>query len=351
MLRTRKQKKTRGEKGKMRKLIFLLSIVMILGVFFSYGFSENVGNDVLTGLSVETSIAKSKSAGEEDGLAQANVVIVAVTIDESGKITNCVIDTAQTKSYFSKEGKMTTPLDTIYVGKLELGEDYGMIANSAIGKEWNEQSDALSDYVIGKTIEEVKGIALNEESRAIESELASSVTISLSNYIAGIEKAVANAENRGAGSEDKLGIGVVTTLDHSKDATADEEGVAQAYSNIAVVTFDNEGVITSCIIDAVQANVNFNQSGEVTTDLSTIPKTKNELGADYGMIANSDIGKEWDEQADAFAKYVVGKTVEEVTGISLNEEGYPAEAELSSSVTVHIGPFMENIEKAFNAAK
>lgn len=341
----------------MRTLTIVLSIVMILLVIPSYGLSDefsdagNEATEVKTGLSVTTSIEKSTSAGAEDGLAQADSVIVAVTVDDDGKIINCAIDTAQTRINFSDQGKMITQLDKIFVGKQELGEDYGMVVASSIGKEWHEQADAFARYAVDKTIKEVKGIAVNEEGVPTETELTSSVTIHITDYISGIEKAVANAEYRGATADDKLGIGVITTIDMSKDATAEEEGLAQAYSNIAAVTFDSENVTTSCIIDAVQANVQFNQSGEITSDLSVMPKTKNELGDDYGMKVASSIGKEWYEQADAFAKYVVGKTVEEIRGIALDEEGRAAESELTSSVTVHIGPFITIIEKAFNAVK
>ena len=334
----------------MKKIVITLIVLVFLFGLTGSGLSQNAKN-VKTGLSVDTSIAKSTDAGEENGLAQADSTIVAVTVDEDGKIANCAIDSAQTKISFSNSGEIVTPLDKEFVGKQELGEEYGMIVASSIGKEWNEQATALSNYVIGKTVEEVKGIAVNEEGTPTESELTSSVTMHISDYIAGIEEAVVNAENLGAEADDKLGIGVMTTIDRSKDATAEEEGLAQAYSNIAAVTFNHEGVITSCIIDAVQADVNFNQEGEITTDLSISPKTKNELADEYGMKAVSGIGKEWYEQADAFAKYVVGKTVDEVKGISLDEEGTPTESELTSSVTIHVGPFIAVIEKAYHAAK
>jgi len=334
----------------MKKLIITLIVLVFIFGLTGSGLSQNA-NDVKTGLSVDTSIAKSTDAGEKDGLAQADSTIVAVTVDENGKIANCAIDSAQTKINFSNSGEIVTPIDKEFVGKQELGEEYGMVVASSIGKEWNEQATALSNYVIGKTVEEVKGIAVNEEGTPMESELTSSVTMHISNYIAGIEKAVNQAKNLGASADDQLGIGVITTIDRSKDATTEEEGQTQAYSNIAAVSFNNEGVITSCIIDAVQSNVNFNREGKITSDLSISPKTKNELGDDYGMKAVSGIGKEWYEQADAFAKYVVGKTIDEVKGISLDEEGTPTESELTSSVTIHVGPFIAVIEKAYHAAK
>ncbi len=61
--------------------------------------------------------------------------------------------------------------------------------------------------------------------------------------------------------------------------------------------------------------------------------------------------KEWNDQAAAFAQYVVGKTVADWTGIALTDEGVAADADLASSVTVHIGPFMENVERAYTFAR
>ncbi|MFO7889038.1 MAG: hypothetical protein R6V04_01745, partial [bacterium] len=314
--------------------------------------APEVSNGAKTGLAVDTSIEESTDAGEEeDGLAQVDSVIVAVIADSENRIANCAIDAAQTRIHFSDTGEIVTPLDKVFVGKQEMGEDYGMIEASSIGKEWNEQATALSNYVIGKTVEEVKGIAVNEEGVPAESELTSSVTMHITDYISGIEKAVNRAETLGASSDDQLGIGVITTIDRSEDATAEEEGLAQAYSTYAAVTFDEDGVITSCIIDSSQADINFNQEGEITSDLSISPKTKNELGDEYGMESVSEIGEEWYEQADAFAEYVIGKTVEEVKGIAVNEEGVPTESELTSSVTIDVGSFITVIEKAYDLAK
>ncbi len=317
------------------------------------GQGGTVAGDALkTGLAVISSVDKSKDAGENDGLAQVDSTVVAVTVDSQGKITNCVIDAAQTKINFSAAGKITTPLDTVYKTKQELKTDYGMTKASGIGKEWNEQADAFASYVIGKTLDEVKGIALNEEGAPAASELTSSVTIHVTDLIAAIEKAVTNAQALGAKTGDKLGLGIVTTINKSTDATAEKDGLAQAYSMYTATTFGADGKITSSILDASQSNVNFNTSGKITTDLKTAKlQTKNELGEAYGMKKASGIGKEWNEQAAAFAAYIVGKSADEVKGIALNEEGAPAEADLTSSVTVHVTDFLTVIEKAAQNAK
>ncbi len=303
-----------------------------------------------TGLSVVTSVSNSKNAGEEDGLAQANTVIIAVTLDSAGVIQDCAIDYVQAKINFNAEGKLTKALETVFPSKRELGDDYGMKAVSGIGKEWYEQADALEAYVIGKTVDQVKGIALDDSGHATDAELTSSVTIGLGDYISGIEKAVANAVDLGAMSGDKIGIGTTATMSSSKDATDEANGLAQSYVNISVVTVDGSGKVTSCIVDAVQANVNFTKAGVIETDLTSKPMTKLELGEGYGMKKASAIGKEWNEQANAFAAYVTGKTLDEIKGIAVDETGVATDAELTSSVTVHVSPFIANIEKAVKAA-
>lgn len=308
------------------------------------------GDGVKTGLAVISSASKSKDAGEENGLAQADSVIVAVTVDKDGKIVKCIIDSAQTQINFSKTGEILTNTDTVFSTKNQLKEEYGMKKASSIGKEWYEQAAALSDYVTGKTVEEIKGISVNEKGAPADSELASSVTISIGSYIEAIEKAVANAQNLGAQAGDKLGLGVATTISNSKNA-GDEDGLAQAYTNYVVATFDSNAKITSCIIDASQVNVSFSKEGKITSDINALQPTKQELGDSYGMKKASSIGKEWYEEANAFAQYVTGKTIDEVKGISVNEKGAPADAELANSVTIKIGEFVDLLERASASTK
>lgn len=331
----------------MKKIIALiLTLTISIVILAGCGAGSVAGGTVKTGLGVVSSISKSADVtAEEDGLAQVDSTIAAVTVDKDGKIVKCEIDAAQTKINFSAEGKITTALDTIDKTKQELGDAYGMRKASGIKKEWNEQADAFAAYVVGKTIDQVKGIAV-AEGVPTASDLTASVTVHISDFTAAIEKAVNNAQDLGAKSEDKLGLGVVTTINKSTDATAEKEGLAQAYSMFTATTFSSDGKITSSVLDASQSNVNFSTEGKVTTNLAAAElKTKNELGDAYGMRKASSIKKEWNEQAAAFAKYVVGKTAAQVSGIAV-KEGVPTDSELTSSVTVHVTDFMTIIEKA-----
>jgi len=308
------------------------------------------GDALKTGLAVVTSLAKSTDAGDKDGLAEVDSTIVAVLVDGAGKIVNCKIDAAQTKINFSKEGKIATALDTLQKTKQELKTEYGMGTASGIKKEWNEQADAFAAYVTGKTVDEVKGIAVDAAGVATASDLTSSVTIHIGDFVAAIEKAVNNAQDLGAKTGDKLGLGINTSISGSKDVAADAAGLAQAYSYYTATTFGADGKVTSCVIDASQGNVNFDATGKITTDIKAAVQTKDEIKEAYGMKKASKIGKEWYEQAAAFAQYATGKSVDEIKGIAV-DKGVATAADLTSSVTIHIGDFQTIIEKASANAK
>ncbi|HHT16745.1 MAG TPA: hypothetical protein GXZ77_03390 [Papillibacter sp.] len=154
----------------------------------------------------------------------------------------------------------------------------------------------------------------------------------------------------GEGGEMKMGLGIVASVAKSKNA-GEADGAAQTDMTIAAVVLDKDGKIVKCVIDAVSAAIAFNKNGELVTPPSTEFKSKDELADEYGMKKASSIGKEWYEQAQAFASYVEGKTIAEVKDIKVDEQNYPTGADLKSSVTVSVGAFMQAIEKAASSAQ
>ena len=154
----------------------------------------------------------------------------------------------------------------------------------------------------------------------------------------------------GGGGGMKMGLGIVASVSKSKSAGT-EDGAAQTDMTIAAVVLDQDGKIVKCVIDAVSASIAFNKNGELVTPADTEFKSKNELADSYGMKKTSSIGKEWYEQARAFASYVQGKTLEEVKDIKVDEQNYPTGADLKASVTVSVGGFIEAIEKAVSSAQ
>ncbi len=299
-----------------------------------------------TGLYISTTVAESKAAaGEEAGEAKYDVTMVAVLVDDKGVIQDCVIDGISTSVSFDAAGALKTNLKTAPKTKNELGADYGMVAVAYAKAEWNEQAAAFADYVVGKTVEEIKGIAVDADTKPAEADLTASVTIKVGGFMSAIEQAVVNARHLGAQGGDELRLVAVNSLESSTAATADADGNAQLDADVTALTL-KDGVITSCVIDSVQAKVAFDATGALKSNITAPVKTKNELGADYNMVAWGQAKAEWNEQAASFASYVTGKTADEVMGIAVNEDTKPAEADLAASVTIAIGGFQALVQKA-----
>lgn len=292
-----------------------------------------------TGLAI---IANAKA--ENAASVEYDVSVAAVTVDEAGVITACTIDSLNPKVTIDATGAITSDIQAPVSTKTELGDSYGMKAYAGAAYEWYEQAASLAAYAVGKTVEELKTGAVDENGKApAGSDLAATATISIGGYVDAIEKAVANASVLGAQSGDTLRLAVISGLTDSKAATADKEGVAQLNCDVVALT-ENGGVITSCVIDSVQAKVGFDAAGTIAA-LSLPFQTKTELGEGYGMKAYAGAKYEWNEQAASFASYVTGKTVEQVAGIAVTD-GKPADADLSATVTISIGGFTALIEKA-----
>ncbi|MCE5236320.1 MAG: hypothetical protein ABFC62_04200 [Clostridiaceae bacterium] len=328
------------------KKLFALTMAALLVAALVAGCGSASAGKVKTGLAIVTSVSGSKDAAADTaGLAQGYSTIAAVTVDDAGKIVACVIDAAQTNVNFDATGVVTTPLDSTFQTKNELKEGYGMKSASSIGKEWYEQAAAFAAYVVGKTAAEVQGIAVAEDGHAADADLLASVTVHVTDFIKVVSQAAANAAELGATASDTLSVGTVTSISGSKNAAADAEGLVQVYNIYAAITRGGDK-ITSCVIDATQAKVNFDATGKITTDLTAPIQSKDELKEGYGMKSASSIGKEWYEQAAAFAAYVTGKTPTEVAGIALDAEGHATAADITASVTVHVTDFLGAIAKA-----
>ena len=113
-------------------------------------------------------------------------------------------------------------------------------------------------------------------------------------------------------AEYKLGMGVVVSTASSKT------GLAQVDATVATVVTDKDGKIVAARIDVAQSK--FDLGADFAAESTKNFKTKMELGSDYGMAGKVDnngdgVMKEWFEQADVYAKYVVGKTGAEVVAM------------------------------------
>ena len=311
--------------------------------------SPAVEGAVKTGLSVSTSISDSASAtAEAAGAAKYDVTLAAVLVNDEGIIVDCVIDSIPATVKFDANGQITSDLTMAVPTKNEQGANYGMVAYGGAKAEWDAQVAAVAKYAIGKTVDQLKNGDIDMVTGKAKdgTDLASSATIYLAGYVYAIEAAVNNAKHLGAQAGDELVLATLNSVGSSASATAEKAGTIQLDADITALT-KADGKITSCYIDSLQAKISIDATGTITTDLTTAVKTKNELGANYGMVAWGGAKAEWDAQAAAFASYVTGKTAAEVAGISITESTKPADgSDLATSVTIAIGGFQALIAKA-----
>ena len=319
--------------------------------------SKPITGELKTGLGIITTVSESTNATtENDGSASSELLVAAVTVNEEGVIADCYIDSLPVSINFDTTGKITTDSSTEFVSKQVLGDKYGMAAFSSIQKDWHSQVDAFAKHCIGLTAEEVTGLDMDDSGKAADADLVAGCTMYIGSFQQVVAKAALNAlENgaNGASNGDLLGVNFATSIAKSKDATADEEGLAQAYVTVAAITMNEDDVITSTVLDAVQANVNFDATGKITTDTKLDVQSKCEIGDGYGMKKYSGIQKEWFEQAESFAQYVSGKTMDEVMALPRTESGTPdaEKTDLVTSVTIKLNDFITALKNAVTIAE
>lgn len=301
---------------------------------------EAAGDAVKTGLAVVTDISGSRSAAQAD----YDVVFVALTVDDAGVIRSCIIDGLGAQVAFDDTGTITGDVTAPVQTKNELGENYGMKAYGGAKYEWYEQAAALADYAVGKTADQLRSGAIDSAGYALDADLASTATIYLGGLVSAIEQAAARARHCGARAGDTLRLAVIADTADSTSAAADSPGRVRLNCDVTALTLSG-GTITGCRIDSLQADVTFDATGAISTDLTAAVKTKTELGEDYGMQAYGGAKYEWYEQAANFAAYVTGKTAAEVAGIAVSD-GKALNADLAATVTISITPFQALIAKA-----
>lgn len=326
---------------KMKKIL-AVGLASVLAVSFA-ACSKTANDDgttnggskadtVKTGLAVISEI-KADEYNPSDTALEIDSVAAAVTVDADGKIVDVKIDEAQTKPDLTKDNGNVTDLRT----KLAKKEDYAMKAASPIQKEWYEQVAAFEAWAKGKTADEVKA-GVDAEGNPTDADLKAGCTIKANGFTEVVAKAMASATDMGAKATDTLRLSVTTEKYYESNETN-----LQYDSNYAAVTFDAEGKITSCLIDASQAKCSI-ADGKFTVEKGAY-QSKKELKENYNMKVASPIEKEWFEQAAAFEAWAKGKTAAEVKA-GVGEDGKPSDADLKAGCTIIVNAIAENVAAA-----
>lgn len=349
----------------MKKVFSVFMALILVAALFAGCSGKNTDEkDATSGDTGTTPDSKKEEAGEyklgmgvlvdtdssKDGTAQVDATVAAVITDAKGKIVDCYIDSAQNKMSV-KDG--VAEKGQTYKTKQEQGAEYGMKDISGIGKEWNEQASFFAGFVKGMTGDEVSAIKTEKNESgstvAADEDLYAGCTVDVSDLIQAVAKACKDDQAYAFQSADnpKVRVAVMTDDASSKDAAEDADGLAAMYTSFAAVV-EKDGKAAACCIDVIEPKISFavdGKIGEIKFDGS-----KRELKEEYGMKDASSIGKEWNEQAKAFADYIVGKTPEEIAGIETqkNDSGrmVAKDADLYAGCTVGIDQWIAAAAKA-----
>lgn len=145
----------------------------------------------------------------------------------------------------------------------------------------------------------------------------------------------------------KFGYGIDAKYGEVISADGEVNGSGEVVVNVATVLVDGEGKIVKCEIDTADFTVEYTSAGEAVASGEFL--TKYELGDNYNMKAYGGSALEWFEQADAFEKVCVGKTVDEVKALLV--DGYKGNDEVvAAGCTIGIAEFVTAVEKAVSNA-
>ena len=318
---------------KLNKLV-LASALLLTGSLVSCG---NKAKEVTVG------VGYAGSFGEKSGNYQLDLTTAFAAFDKDGKVVDARFDVVQVKVAANEEKtavtlKNTNIVDGSVTSKLELGPAYGMVDSSKIKKEVDAQIEAFADWTVGKTIAEVKaGIAPNSGyGKAPNKELATSVTITVTDFVTALESAYTNvSEATYKVSDVKAGVAMTSTLNSKGEIDVVVGGTLVSGDKVVAAHFDQ--VVYPVVVDGETGVVSGDTSSKYLT--KGVLKSKYVLGAEYSMAADSPNGKEWYEQAEVIFAACANKTAAEITALTKGK------GELTGA-TMNVDSYLATIAKA-----
>ena len=293
--------------------------------------------------------------GDSDGKSSIEITAVSVLLDTEGRIADVVIDVLDASAEWTSEGKAVA--STEVKTKYETGADYNMAVygkkhDGSDGKvlEWFEQIDAFAATAKGKTVSEIKTF-MTEDTYTTGDLAAAGCTISVGNIMKALDKAVADAVESKAASDDALNLAFATSVTNT-DATEEKDGSVAVDATIVAAVVNADGKVVVAKTDVASASVTFNLQGESTTDVAAELKTKVEAGDGYNMAVygkkhDGSDGKvlEWYVQAAAFDSFLEGKTAADFSVLA-DAEGYGTGDLATAGCTINISNMIKAAEAA-----
>lgn len=320
----------------MKKNLKLLLPVLALPAVLLAGCGETSSSvsvepeevTVYFGLGSAASYADKAATDTAGAYVQTDLDVAAVLFDEDGKVIDVNLDVMQVKAV-STAAEVTTLSTKLFIdeaegdiaSKWELGALYAMSGTSPISKEWDEQADAYENWAVGKTVAEITDTAILTDyhgGKALTDGATVGVTVTVDGFMAVITEAWENKIEVVVEDAADLKVGVAMNNSHAalQDDVAVGGAILDAEDKVVASKFDVYQIPYAVAVNSTDEtlfDVTVNTTSKKQVDATNLEiKSKHDLGAEYGMTSASPIAKEWYEQADAFAAYVVGKTAEEI---------------------------------------
>ena len=125
------------------------------------------------------------TASFEAGKIEFDTNSALVALDVDGKVLYTNIDAVQSKVAFDATGVVTAATSN---SKKALGDEYGMVGASEIGKEWYQQAAAFETWTLGKSIDAVVTTEL-ADGYATDADLLTGTTIHITDIVAAVDAA------------------------------------------------------------------------------------------------------------------------------------------------------------------
>lgn len=325
----------------MKKWIALaLCLQLMLTLLTGCGGSDTMSSDM-------SDNSNAQKAGRKLGLGSVNTVtmnsteenrvkctVAAVVLGKDGKIEECELDELDF-TVTMKGGQLQPPADMTTKG--EKGDAFlphkeDTAGESTLTTSWEDRVEKFCDFVEGKMPGEVTGLATTDG----KTDRIEGFDLVVTDFIQAIDRAVKAAKAHDIGGEDDLKLAVVTAA--GAESTA---GEPQYEVELAAVTLDDADRITGCMTDSLQYKLSVTDG--VFSTVSGPVESKRQKGDAYGMKEASGIKREWYEQADAFDKYVRGKTAQQVAQLKLDDGG---KTDAISGCTIAVTGLMKSVVAA-----
>ena len=228
--------------------------------------------------------------------------------------------------------------------KKEQGDSYGMLGaeyGSTLA-EWDDQIAHLEASLVGKTAEEIAGIASDD------ADITAGCTVYIGNYTQAVINAITAAKS--AESFDAIVKKVEVSLSFTAsgdsftvNASVDPgntEALRFAYTSITTT----DGMLAAAVVINAEGKVVAVKIDEIANGET---QSKKEKGDSYGMLG-AEYGStlaEWDDQIAFLESSIIGKTSEEIAGILPS-----GDADLATGCTIYVGNYTQAVINAIASA-